>query len=118
VNSKASCCTRITKTKCGKPIRLKGFRVGYLVETGGVKIYHIGDTDLIKEMTEIVDVLLVPIGGGSVTTQEEAADAVALLRPKIAVLIHYTDQQGVKRSSLTLKEFPSSKPLDIWCFYG
>jgi L-ascorbate metabolism protein UlaG (beta-lactamase superfamily) len=50
----------ITKTKYGKPIRPKGFRVGYLVETGGVKIYHMGDTDLIKEMTEIKDVLFVP----------------------------------------------------------
>jgi L-ascorbate metabolism protein UlaG (beta-lactamase superfamily) len=40
-----------------------------------------------------VDVLLVPIGGGSVMTPEEAADAVALLRPKIAVPIHYTDMK-------------------------
>jgi L-ascorbate metabolism protein UlaG (beta-lactamase superfamily) len=54
-----------------------------------------GDTDLIKEMTEMkdVEVLLVPIGGGSVMTPEEAADAVALLRPKIAVPIHYTHKK-------------------------
>ena len=34
-----------------------------------------------------------PIGGSSVMTPEEAADAVALLRPKIAVPIHYTDKK-------------------------
>ncbi|MCI4447680.1 MAG: MBL fold metallo-hydrolase [Pyrobaculum sp.] len=85
----------VTKTKDGKPIHPKGFGVGYLVEANGVRIYHMGDTDLIKEMTEVkdVDVLLVPIGGGSVMTPEEAADAVALLRPKIAVPIHYTDKK-------------------------
>jgi L-ascorbate metabolism protein UlaG (beta-lactamase superfamily) len=100
MNSKASCCTRITKTKYSKPIRPKGFRAGYLVETGGVKIYHMGDTDLIKETTEIkdVDVLLVPIGGGSVMTPEEAAGAVALLRPKVAVPIHYTDKKQYVKS--------------------
>ena len=37
--------------------------------------------------------LLVPIGGGSVMTPEEAAGAVALLRPKVAVPIHYTDKK-------------------------
>jgi L-ascorbate metabolism protein UlaG (beta-lactamase superfamily) len=85
----------ITKTRDGRPVHPKGFGVGYLVETGGVRMYHMGDTDFIKEITEVkdVDVLLVPIGGGSVMTPEEAADAVALLRPKIAVPIHYTDKK-------------------------
>jgi L-ascorbate metabolism protein UlaG (beta-lactamase superfamily) len=34
-----------------------------------------------------------PIGGSSVMTPEVVADAVALLRPKIAVPIHYTDMK-------------------------
>jgi len=36
---------------------------------------------------------VVPIGGGSVMTPEKTADAIALLRPKIAVPIHYTDKK-------------------------
>jgi L-ascorbate metabolism protein UlaG (beta-lactamase superfamily) len=34
-----------------------------------------------------------PIGGSSVMTPEVATDAVALLQPKIAVPIHYTDMK-------------------------
>jgi Predicted Zn-dependent hydrolases of the beta-lactamase fold len=65
------------------------------VEAGGVRLYHMGDTDLVREVAEVrdVDVLLAPVGGGSVMTPEEAADAVMLLRPKIAVPIHYTDKR-------------------------
>lgn len=86
----------VTKTRDGRPIHPKGFGVGYVVEAGGVKIYHMGDTDLVKEVAEVkgVDVLLAPIGGGSVMTPEEAADAVMLLRPKIAVPIHYADKKS------------------------
>jgi len=54
-----------------------------------------GDADLVREVEGVrdVDVLLAPVGGGSVMTPEEAADAVMLLRPKIAVPIHYTDKK-------------------------
>ncbi|MFP3168543.1 MAG: MBL fold metallo-hydrolase [Thermoproteus sp.] len=85
----------ITKAKDGRPIHPKGFGVGYVVEAGGVRLYHMGDTDLVREVAEVrdVDVLLAPVGGGSVMTPEEAADAVMLLRPKIAVPIHYTDKR-------------------------
>ncbi len=34
-----------------------------------------------------------PIGGSSVMTPEVVADAFALLKPKIAVPIHYTDMK-------------------------
>jgi len=56
---------------------------------------HTGDADLVREAAEVrdADVLPAPIGGGSVMTPEEAADAVMLLRPKIAVPIHYTDKK-------------------------
>ena len=52
-----------------------------------------GDADLVREVAEVRDVLLAPVGGGSVMTPEEAADAVMLLRPKTAVPIHYTDKK-------------------------
>lgn len=85
----------VTKLMGGRPIHLKGEGVGYVVEAGGVRLYHTGDTDLIKEMSSVgpIDVLLVPIGGGSVMTPEEAAEAVMLLRPKIAVPLHYVEKK-------------------------
>ena len=83
----------ITKLRDGKPIHSKGEGVGYVVEISGATIYHMGDTDLIQALTAVgrPDILLVPTGGDGVMTPEEAADAVKLLRPKIAVPIHFNE---------------------------
>jgi len=64
--------------------------VGYLVRHGGTTLYHAGDTDLIPEMDGIwCDVALLPVSGTYVMTAEEAARALARIRPKIAVPMHY-----------------------------
>ena len=87
----------ITKLRNGVPIHPRGFGVGYLISVDGITIYHMGDTDLIEDLTQLrnvkVDILLIPIGGGTVMTPEEAADAVMLLRPKIAIPIHFSDRR-------------------------
>jgi L-ascorbate metabolism protein UlaG (beta-lactamase superfamily) len=72
--------------------------LGYAV-LGSRRIYFAGDTDLFPEMTGLVpelDVALVPIWGwgstlgrGGHLDPEGAADALALLRPRIAVPIHW-----------------------------
>ncbi len=67
-------------------------RVGYLLEIGGVRIFHAGDSDNIPEYESLrgrVDVALVPVSGVYVMTPEEAAEAVATIRPRIAVPMHY-----------------------------
>ncbi|ACB39348.1 MBL fold metallo-hydrolase [Pyrobaculum neutrophilum] len=80
----------VTKLVGGAPAHPKGTGVGYLVEADGVSLYHPGDTDLIGEMAKIrADVFLAPIGGDGTMTAEEAAEAVKLIRPKIAVPIHF-----------------------------
>lgn len=71
----------------------KGFGVGYLIDFGGVRVYHMGDTDLVDELLEVaggeVSLAFVPIGGGAVMTPEEAREAVRTLRPTLTVPIHY-----------------------------
>jgi len=57
-------------------------------------LYHAGDTGLVAEMQFIgelygPDVALLPIGGHFTMGPLEAAKAVELLRPKIAVPMHY-----------------------------
>ncbi len=73
----------------------RGLGVGYVLDLGGVRVYHMGDTDLIDEVLEVagrgVDVLLAPVGGGSVMTPEEAREAVRSLRPALTVPIHCED---------------------------
>jgi len=65
--------------------------VGYLVTVDNKVIYHLGDTDQIPEMNGIgwIDVALVPVSGGNVMDAREAAECVKLLRPQIAVPMHY-----------------------------
>lgn len=64
--------------------------VGYVVEVSGQRIYHAGDTDAIPEMADIrCDVALLPVGGTYTMNAREAAQALAQIRPKTAVPMHW-----------------------------
>ena len=75
-----------------------GDALGYLVE-GSSRIYFAGDTDLFPGMAELgdgLDVALVPIWGwgpslgrGKHMDPEQAAESLTLLRPRVAVPIHW-----------------------------
>lgn len=70
--------------------------VGYLISTGGLNIYHAGDTayrpDEIKESLNhsAVDVLIVPINGqyGNMNAAE-AVDLAKILNPSIVIPAHF-----------------------------
>jgi L-ascorbate metabolism protein UlaG (beta-lactamase superfamily) len=63
--------------------------VGYIVEVGGARIYHAGDTDPIPEMAGLsADILLVPVSGTYVADAAQAAEIVRAVKPKIAVPMH------------------------------
>jgi L-ascorbate metabolism protein UlaG (beta-lactamase superfamily) len=70
--------------------------VGYVV-SGTKSIYFAGDTDLFEEMSELgpVDVGLVPIWGwgpglgGGHLDPVRAAEAVALIKPRLVIPIHW-----------------------------
>jgi L-ascorbate metabolism protein UlaG (beta-lactamase superfamily) len=75
-----------------------GDAVGYLVE-GSSRVYFAGDTDLFAGMAGLggaLDLALVPIWGwgpslgrGKHMDPERAAEALTLLRPRVAVPIHW-----------------------------
>lgn len=74
--------------------------VGYVVELGGRRIYHAGDTDLIPEMADIrCDVALLPVGGTYTMDAKQAAQALEMLRPKIAIPIHWGEVVGSERDA-------------------
>lgn len=65
---------------------------GYVINIGGVRIYHAGDTDLVPEIKKIknVDAALVPIDGDNLTMKtSEAAELINTIKPKKAIPIHY-----------------------------
>jgi len=69
---------------------------GYIVTVGGERLYHAGDTDHIPEMSGIqCDVALLPVSGTYVMTAGEAAQAAAVIKPRVAVPMHYGDKDVV-----------------------
>jgi L-ascorbate metabolism protein UlaG (beta-lactamase superfamily) len=77
----------------GRPVAA----LGYVFE-GPVSVYFAGDTDLFAEMRDLagrVDVALLPVGGWGPRVPAghldpgRAAEAVARIRPRIAVPIHW-----------------------------
>jgi L-ascorbate metabolism protein UlaG (beta-lactamase superfamily) len=75
--------------------------LGYLIQFEGysnnVLIYHAGDTDIIPEMKQLseIDVAFLPIGGNFTMNAGEAAKAAGIIKPKIAIPMHYGTVEGV-----------------------
>ncbi len=71
--------------------------LGYLVSAGGRTVYFSGDTDLFPGMSDLgqVDVALLPVWGWGTAAGEghldppRAARAVEMIRPRLAVPIHW-----------------------------
>ncbi len=71
--------------------------VGYVIKMNDLLIYHAGDTDLIPEMQKLTGhkqpdktfIALLPIGGRFTMTPEEAAEAAKLIKPALALPMHY-----------------------------
>ena len=72
--------------------------VGYIVEVGGIKVYHAGDTDNIPEMGQLgdIDVALLPVSGKYVMTALEAISACGIIKPKLAIPMNYGSIIGDK----------------------
>ncbi|MEW6558079.1 MAG: MBL fold metallo-hydrolase [Elusimicrobiota bacterium] len=69
--------------------------LGFIVTVSGQQIYHSGDTDIIPEMKNIkCDIVLLAVSGTYVMTASEAAKAAEMLKPKIAVPMHYGEIVG------------------------
>lgn len=79
--------------------------VGYIVTVGGRRIYHAGDTDLIPEMAGFqTDVALLPVGGKYTMSATEAAQAANLMRPKLAVPMHWGGIIGTRADAEAFKK--------------
>ncbi len=75
--------------------------VGYIVRMGGISVYHAGDTDVIPEMDGLsVDVALLPVGGTYTMDWSEALRAVEMIKPKVAVPMHYGSVAGSTTDAL------------------
>ena len=91
-------------------------KAGFIIGIKGVRVYHAGDTDIIPEMKGLKpDVALLPVSGTYVMTAEEAAQAVKMVEPKLAIPMHYgvivgTEQDAQRFKQLTTVEVQILKP--------
>jgi L-ascorbate metabolism protein UlaG (beta-lactamase superfamily) len=92
--------------------------LGYLV-TGSLRVWFAGDTDLfdgMKDITSDLDLALLPVAGWGPRlppghlNAERAAQALALLRPRVAVPIHWGTYRrvGLPAGEKELREPPES----------
>ena len=89
-----------------------GCAAGFVVELDGVKIYHAGDTGVFYDMKLIgelynPDVALLPIGGWYTMGPREAAKAVELIKPKVAIPMHYGTFPVINGSPEEFRELAS-----------
>ena len=76
--------------------------LGYLIKMNNVLIYHAGDTDNIPEMQKLTGhkkggkefIALLPIGGRFTMSVEEAVEAAKLIKPSLAIPMHYGSIAG------------------------
>lgn len=70
-----------------------GMPTGLVVEMGNKRLYHAGDTCLFSDMRLIgdrgLDAAILPVGDHFTMGPEEAARCLELLRPRVAIPMHY-----------------------------
>lgn len=86
--------------------------LGYVIEIDGVRYYIAGDTDITEENKNIkCDVAFVPVGGKYTMNFSEAAQLINIIKPKIAVPIHYGSVVGTKQDATDFVKllYPTTK---------
>jgi L-ascorbate metabolism protein UlaG (beta-lactamase superfamily) len=82
--------------------RFMGVPCGYVVRAGGRAVYHAGDTALFGDMSFIgrggLDLALVPIGDRYTMGPADAVEALNLLRPRLAVPMHYNTTEKIRQN--------------------
>jgi L-ascorbate metabolism protein UlaG (beta-lactamase superfamily) len=89
----------------------------YVFDYDGITVAHLGDLQEVPTQSEVealgtVNVLLVPVGGGSSLNAAKAAEVVSLIEPDLVIPMHYaTDDTKLKLDSLSkfLKEMGLGK---------
>ena len=93
-----------------------GLHTVFIFETGGVRIAHLGDighalTDQQISAIGSVDVVLVPVGGGTTVDAQEATHVVDQIRPRLIVIpMHYKTDAMTGKELATVDAFVAGRP--------
>lgn len=78
---------------------------GFIIDIGGTRVYHAGDTERIPEMKKMeCDIAMLPLGQTyTMNSVREAADAALDTEAEIAIPIHYGMYEGSKDDAREFK---------------
>jgi L-ascorbate metabolism protein UlaG (beta-lactamase superfamily) len=83
----------------------KAAMLSFVVSLDGIRYYHAGDTDFIPEMKNLrVDVAFLPVSGTYVMTAEEAIQAARVIKPGLAIPMHYGTIVGSEDDAVKFKK--------------
>jgi|SRR3989344_8019982 len=87
---------------------------GYVIELEGKRIYHAGDTDFIPEMNDLgkIDIALLPVGGTYTMNADEAAKAAFIIKPKLAIPMHFSSIVGTNEDALRFAELCENEGIE------
>lgn len=95
----------------GKPYHPRDSGAGFIIRFKTASVYFAGDTDFIPEMKDYkCDIALLPIGGKYTMDAKSAAEAVAAIKPKVAIPIHYNYLLETKADPRQFKSLVESNP--------
>ncbi len=94
--------------------------LGYLIKMNDVLIYHAGDTDIIPEMQKLTGhrqegkefIALLPVGGRFTMSAEEAAEAANIIKPTLAIPMHYGSIVGTEKDAQEFVELCVEKGIN------
>jgi L-ascorbate metabolism protein UlaG (beta-lactamase superfamily) len=93
-----------------------GLNTVFIFETGGVRIAHLGDighplSDQDISAIGSVDVVLVPVGGGTTVDAQEATHVVDQIRPRLIVIpMHYKTDAVTTKELAPVDAFVAGRP--------
>lgn len=78
--------------------------VGYIIKINNIIYYIAGDTDITEENKKVMcDVAFLPVGGTYTMDSKEAAELANIIKPKVAVPVHYGSIVGTKEDAENFK---------------
>jgi len=87
-----------------------GFVTGLKFELDNISVFHPGDLGRVLSEDEVrflgnVDILLVPVGGTFTIGPSEAVELISILKPKVAIPMHYYMEKVVDLRLRPLSDF-------------
>jgi len=84
--------------------------LGFIIRVNQTSIYHAGDTDFIPEMGRVkANIVLLPVGGTYTMNAEEAAKAVKVIKPDVAIPMHWGSVVGSRKDAEDFQKFCKCK---------